>query len=107
KDIIIEINDIVLPNQYKVYGSKATNTIQNFLNDQLNLADNIRKKDDGIDSLKRSGADIKLIDSLKKISDVALKDFFQQYIRFEDTVSSPGAFLYLYNNVDYENDFAG
>src|SRR5258706_4975227 len=100
KDITIEINNIVLPNQYKVYGSKATNSVQYFLNARLTQMDEIRKKNDGIDSLKRSEANTKMIDSLKKISDVELKEFFRQHVKFEDTVSSPGAFLYLYNNVD-------
>jgi len=107
KDITIEINNVILPNQYKVYGSKATNSVHDFLNAQSNRMGDIRKKNSGIDSLRRSGADARLIDSLKKLSDGDLKDFFQRYVKFEDTVSSPGAFLYLYNNVDYENDFAG
>jgi thiol-disulfide isomerase/thioredoxin/signal peptidase I len=106
-NITVEINNIILPGQYKVYGSKATNTIQNFLNIQLRLMDNIRNKNSEADSLKRSGTNIKMIDSLKKQSDVELINYFQQYVKFEDTVSSPGAFLYLYNNVDFGNDFAG
>jgi thiol-disulfide isomerase/thioredoxin len=107
RDITIEINNIVLPKQYKIYGSTATTIVHDFLNAQLNLMDDIRKMNSGIDSLKRSGADTRMIDSVKKLSDDGLKDFFQRYVKFEDTVSSPGAFLYLYNNVDFGNDFAG
>ncbi|MFI5133746.1 MAG: TlpA family protein disulfide reductase, partial [Chitinophagales bacterium] len=37
----------------------------------------------------------------------AMADFFQRYIQFADTISSPAAFLYIYNNVDFGNDHAG
>ena len=107
KDITIEINNIVLPNQYKIYGSIATTTTHEFLNAQLELMTDVKKRNDEIDSLKKSKAPSRVIDSLKKQANELLDGFFLRYVKFEDTVSSAGAFLYFYNNVEFGNDFAG
>ena len=104
--ITIEAN-IFKPQEYSAKNSKATSSVKIFLDNQLKLA--LKNKNDAvqIDSLKSVNAPKKSIDSLTNKYDQEIADFFKQYINYADTVSSSAAFLFIYNNVDFDKDYNG
>jgi len=54
-----------------------------------------------------SNAPKQSIDSLTREYKDGIAYFFKQYINYADSVSSPAAFLFIYNNVDFGNDHQG
>jgi hypothetical protein len=104
--VLIESN-ILQPDSFKVKNSPATQTIRKFLNAQLQMMTNARNVDSKIDSLRKINAASPFADSLERSNRNQMADFFDRYKNFADTVSSPGAFLYIYNNVDFGKDFNG
>jgi len=99
--------DIIKPDEYTLENSPATISVKNFLSGQAKLGTETRNLFARIDSLKSTGSAKNISDSLSKKYDRDLSAFFRQYINYADTVSSPAAFLYIYNNVDFGKDFAG
>jgi thiol-disulfide isomerase/thioredoxin len=104
--ITVEAN-IFKPFEYTVGNSKATQSVKSFLDSQLKLSFKGKSDATKIDSLKLKNAPKQSIDSLTKEYDRGIADFFQQYINYADTVSSPATFLFIYNNVDFGNDYKG
>ncbi|HYM95352.1 MAG TPA: TlpA disulfide reductase family protein, partial [Chitinophagaceae bacterium] len=105
-EIAIEAN-ILHTEEYEVKGSPATTALKAFMEEQANLMEENRKKSAIIDSLKTRKFSLHITDSLQKEVNRDLVDFFQRYIKFADTISSPAAFLYIYNNVDFGRDYSG
>jgi thiol-disulfide isomerase/thioredoxin len=89
------------PEQYKVQGSPGTTALNNFMQQQAALMQENRKESYILDSLKKSGTSPGRIDSLQQKVQMGLANFFRRYINFADTISSSGAFLYIFNQVDY------
>jgi thiol-disulfide isomerase/thioredoxin len=106
EEIIIEGN-IFKPNDYRIEHSPATVSVKLFLDDQSKLVLKSSKLQFQLDSLRVNKASIRIIDSISRESSRNVSDLFQQYINYSDTVSSPGAFLYIYNNVDFGNNYEG
>ncbi len=104
--ISIEAN-LLHPQDYRVDGSPATIALKTFMDEQAKAMETNRKRSFQIDSLKTKKTPSSLLDSLAHELNQHLADFFQRYINFADTISSPGAFLYIYNNVDFGNDHLG
>jgi len=103
-DLTIEAN-ILKPDEYKIENSPATISVKNFLNEQVKLIIQNRSKVGQIDSSKAKGVSKTIIDSLSHQSNRDMFAFFQRYINYADTVASPGAFLYIYNNIDFGNNY--
>jgi len=101
--ISVEAN-VFKPLDYTVANSKATQSVASFLDDQLKLSFKGKHDAEMIDSLKLKKAPKKTIDSLNNEYNKGVVNFFKQYTNYADTVSSPAAFLYIYNNVDFGND---
>lgn len=99
--------DILKPLEYQVKFSPATNALQSFFKGQQVIADSSRKIVMLIDSLKSAGISKIRISSLVAEVDSMQINYFQRYKYFCDTISSPAAFLYVYNNVDFGRDYAG
>jgi thiol-disulfide isomerase/thioredoxin len=104
--ITVEAN-IFKPSEYTVKNSKATQSVKSFLDDQLKLSFKGRSDAAKIDSLKLKNAPKATMDSLTNEYNKGVANFFTQYTNYADTVSSPAAFLYIYNNVDFGNDRQG
>ena len=97
--------DILKTDDFKVIKSPATNSLKLFFNQQAYLREKGRKEFLLIDSLSRAKGSKLTIDSLTSEMNRQSKDFFHNYISFADTVSSSGAFLYVYNNIDFGKDY--
>ena len=97
--------DILKTDDFKVIKSPATNSLKLFFNQQAYLREKRRKEFLLIDSLSRAKGSKLTIDSLTSEMNRQSKDFFHNYISFADTVSSSGAFLYVYNNIDFGKDY--
>ena len=104
--ITVEAN-IFKPFEYTVGNSRATQSVKSFLDNQLKLSFKGENDAAKIDSLKLKNVPRQSIDSLTKEYDRGIAYFFKQYINYADTVSSPAAFLFIYNNVDFGNDYKG
>ena len=105
-EIIIEGN-IFKPNDYRIEHSPATISVKLFLDEQSKLVLKTSKLQFQLDSLRVNKASIRIIDSISRESSRNVSDLFQRYINYSDTVSNPGAFLYIYNNVDFGNNYEG
>jgi thiol-disulfide isomerase/thioredoxin len=105
-EIIIEAN-ILHPQDYLVQRSPATTALKIFMDGQAKLMEKYRERSSRMDSLKAKKTPAPILDSLTHELNHELADFFQRYINFADTISSPGAFLYIYNNVDFGSDHSG
>jgi len=99
--------NIFKPFEYTVGNSKATQSVKSFSDSQAKLSFKGKNDATKIDSLKLKNAPKQRIDSLAKEYDQGVAYFFKQYINYADTVSSPAAFLFIYNNVDFGNDHEG
>jgi thiol-disulfide isomerase/thioredoxin len=99
--------NIFKPLDHTVGNSKATQSVNAFLDNQLKLSFKGKNYVAKIDSLKLRSAPKQTIDSLTKEYNEATANFFKQYLNYADTVSSPAAFLFIYNNVDFGNDHQG
>jgi hypothetical protein len=96
---------LIRPNDFSVQHSPATSSVKNFLDNQTALAEQVRKEIARADSLKLVGAPTGMIDSLARKNDKLVANLSQQYINFADTVPSAGAFLCVYNNVDFGKNY--
>jgi thiol-disulfide isomerase/thioredoxin len=105
-EITIEAN-ILKPKEFSVQHSPATMSVKEFLDRQKKLAEQIQKKFEMSDSSKAKVISVQMSDSMFQEKNRTLSDFFQQYINYADTVSNPGAFLYIYNNIDFGKNYAG
>jgi thiol-disulfide isomerase/thioredoxin len=105
-EITIEAN-IIKPHDYYVEHSPATISVKNFLDKQMEWTEQIKRKFALVDSLKARKTPAHILDSVSQENNQSLSEFFQQYINYADTVSSPGAFLYIYNNIDFGKDYSG
>ena len=94
------------PDDYTFYNSPASNNLKQFIAKQDSLAKKQGDKLRAIDSLKRITKSHQEIDSLNEISNDNLSYFLKQYKNFADTVSSPAAFLAVYNNIEFGKNFA-
>lgn len=94
----IEItSEILKPDQYTIEHSPVNASLKRFLSEQKLLSLKAR------DLLKQNPGPGKLVaDSVSVIQ----TSIYRRYIEFTDTVSSPGAFLLLYNQVDFGTDYA-
>jgi len=104
--INVEAN-IFKPSDYIVEGSKGAQSVKSFLDSQLKLSSKGKSDAARIDSLRLSNAPKQSIDSLTREYKDGIAYFFKQYINYADSVSSPAAFLFIYNNVDFGNDHQG
>ena len=91
-EITIEAN-IFRPNDFSISNSPATASVKEFLKAQNTLAQQIREEFESHDSSNTPSKNEKIA------------EFFQKYINYADTVSSPGAFLYVYNSIDFGKDY--
>ena len=98
--------DILHPDAFKVNNSPATQTVKIFLNEQLQRMIEAGRVDSLIKDLKSKKTSTVITDSLTRLNAKQMSDYMERYINFADTVSSPGAFLYIYNNVDFGKDYA-
>jgi thiol-disulfide isomerase/thioredoxin len=104
----IEITaNILRPADFTIKGSPASASVISFLKMQEDIIQGIRANYSRVDSLKQIKSDKTGIDSIRKKSDKDLQAFFQHYKNYTDTVSSPAAFLYVYNYVDFGKDHEG
>jgi thiol-disulfide isomerase/thioredoxin len=102
-----------LTGKYEVRQSVASQELKQFLDHQSELAGRTRMLASRIG--RQSAADHsrpkidapKAIDSLKKALDSTLIDLGKRYRSFADTVKSPAAFLLIYNNIEFANDYTG
>jgi thiol-disulfide isomerase/thioredoxin len=105
-EIIIEAN-IFKPKDFSVQHSPATSSVRRFLESQQKLAQQVQQKLEFNDSAYPNKLSHQMNDSQFQQKNSAVSAFFQQYINYADTVSSPGAFLYIYNSVDFGKNYPG
>jgi thiol-disulfide isomerase/thioredoxin len=105
-EIIIEANTLN-PKNFSVQHSPATISVRKFLDNQKKLTEQVQKKFELSGNEKTKGKSVQLNDSMLQEKNRIVSEFFQQYINYADTVSSPGAFLYIYNNVDFGKNYPG
>lgn len=94
----IEItSEILKPDQYIIEHSPANASLKKFMAEQKNLSDKART------ILEQSPKQGKMnnADSASFIQTT----IYKRYIEYTDTVSSPGVFLLLYNQVDFGKDY--
>jgi len=101
---LIRIRANYFSNKYTLEGSKATSGLKRFEDDQLKRAAETRRINSSIDSLTRINVKSKHLDSLKLLLGLKLKDFFDQYKAYADTVTSPAAFMKVYSAIDFGSD---
>jgi len=93
--------------RYSFLGSPASVSLKQFMDRQDSIGRVGRTISQTIDSLKMTKTNRAKSDSLQQLLNDRIKYSFQQYKNFEDTVHSPAAFMFMYNNVDFGNDYAG
>jgi len=103
----------VITGRFEVQQSTASRVLKQFLDAQLELAGETRALASRIE-IERAGkrsrtetGSLKAIDSLKKAFDSSLFALGKRYRSFADTVKSPAAFLLIYDNLEFGNDYAG
>lgn len=101
----IKINGNILTGKCKIEASPASNSFNDFENSQTNFAAETKKYVRQLQNLDKD-KDKLLADSLNKKIQTNLSIFRKRYINYADTVSNPAAFLAVYNNVDFGNDYA-
>jgi thiol-disulfide isomerase/thioredoxin len=109
---IIFINDAPLirvhvnyfSNKYTITGSKATVSLSKLEDEQLVRSKKTRSTNRALDSLKALHINGKPLDSLKGLLNKQLNAFYKQYEIYADTVTSPAAFMKVYNLVDFGDD---
>lgn len=95
------------PNLYSFQHSPASTSLKDFTEKQNALSEKGRKIAASMDSIKLSKGAASKLSLLQKEFDNNLTYFFKAYKDFEDTVQSAGAFLAIYNNIDFGKDYAG
>ena len=93
--------------RYSFQGSPASVSLKQFMDRQDSIAAVGNTISQVIDSLRMTKGDQTKADSLSRLLNNHTNYSFQQYKNFEDTVHSPAAFMFMYNNVDFGNDYAG
>ena len=92
-------------NDYSVQNSPATASVKKFLDQQKELGTQLQNLKNSNDSDLRRKSRLPVAKSSFNQNNVTLSDLLQQYINYADTVSSPGAFLYIYNKVDFGKNY--
>jgi thiol-disulfide isomerase/thioredoxin len=96
---------LLQPQNFTIKNSPATDAVRKFMGEQLQMMNSARTIDSLAGSLRAEKSSLAKADSLEKASIKTMAGFFDRYKNFADTVSSPGAFLYIYNNVDFGKDY--
>ena len=90
--------------QFSFRGSRASTSVHAFLERQDSIASVAARLSKLADSLKSAGAPA---DAVRRAFNEKLNFLFLQYRNFGDSISSPGAFMAIYNNIDFGNDYKG
>jgi peroxiredoxin len=93
--------------RYSFQGSPASVSLKEFMDRQDSIAMEGKRISQTIDSAGMTKGNHTKTDSLHRLLNDHVNYSFQQYKNFEDTVNSPAAFMFLYNNLDFGNDYAG
>jgi thiol-disulfide isomerase/thioredoxin len=102
---VIRVHADYFSNKYTITGSKATTSLKNFNDNQLVKANELRKINQGMDSLKIHHIKNRLSDSLTALFNHDLQSYFKQYKIYADTVSSPAAFMAADMSIDFGDDY--
>jgi hypothetical protein len=87
-----------------VTGSPATHSLNNFHDDQHQIAQRLQQLRRKTDSLIKAGSpDKKAIDLLQKNIGDSLLLIRVQNLHYADTVKNPAAFLAVYNTIDFDD----
>ena len=101
---VIRVHANYFSNKYYFTGSKASLSLKKFEDKQLVKAIELRSAKRSIDSLKALHVNKQFLTSAVTRFNTGLQDFYKQYINYADTVSSPAAFMKVYNKVDFGDD---
>jgi thiol-disulfide isomerase/thioredoxin len=92
--------------KYSIQHSSGTTSLNNFIKKQDSIAAAGRKIKQSIDSFKQKNNVYQLkIDSCNNLLNSNLTYLFNQYKNYADTVSSVGALLAIFNNIDFDKDY--
>ncbi|HYC39260.1 MAG TPA: TlpA disulfide reductase family protein [Chitinophagaceae bacterium] len=98
--------NILKPREYSIENSPGTTILDQFLALQKEQGREWEKVTQEVQRLQAGGIAGPRMDSLLRLQDKFLAEFFERYRRFADTVSHPGVFLYVYNKADFGKDYA-
>ncbi|WP_461449775.1 TlpA family protein disulfide reductase [Mucilaginibacter sp.] len=102
---LIRIHIDYFSQKYQIDGSTASKSLIDFGNSQLKIAAITQKLYRVIDSLQRNHKNVSRIKILSDSLDRKLAAFSLRYVRYADTVRSPAAFIEVYNNIDFDNNY--
>ncbi len=105
-EILVSVN-IIKPDVFTIEKSPANSLLKNFFVGQSKIAEDGKIITDEIKELKDREDKPARYDSLALQLDKNLEVYFSYVKNFADTISSPGVFLAVYNNVDFGKDFTG
>lgn len=95
------------PDLFSFKGSPGSSSLHDFLLAQDTLAAKARLIATRLDSLGKQHATDSRLKPLRDSLDAFMAAAQQRYRRFADTTTSAGAFLVVYNNIEYGKDVAG
>lgn len=93
-------------NAYSFRGTTENVTLKRFEDEQLALKKQLHTMSRGLQNLKRIRPQDPRIDSLTIYLNGKLKDVTNRYIGFADTTNNPVAFMFAYDQVDFNDDHA-
>ena len=102
-EILVKVN-IIKPREYIVEGSPANGVLRQFENEQQKIVEQTKSVSLAWQEATRNGnrsLASQLSDSLNKMSST----YYDLPRKFADTVSSPGVFLKIYNQIDFGKDY--
>jgi thiol-disulfide isomerase/thioredoxin len=100
----IRIKTNFFTGKYTVTGSHATNNLRSFDKKQAKLALQTRLLYDTIKALQQKN---RKTTALNTSLNSLLKQYYQNYALFADTVSDPASFIFVYKYIDYGKDYNG
>jgi len=101
--IVINVN--YFDNNYTFSGSKASIVLKQFEDEQLKLREQAKRIDRLIQNLNRLRPGDQRIQQLLSDFNIKRQTIESRYISFADTVQNPAAFMYVYDNVNFKQDY--
>lgn len=102
---VIRIYANYFSKKYTVSGSPATASLKKFQEDQGKAAKRGWAIKRSIDSLRALKADSHLIARLDSSLQDTVRKFYERYKGYADTVKSPAAFMMVYDQIDFGDDY--
>jgi thiol-disulfide isomerase/thioredoxin len=106
REITVKAN-IIRPREYSIEKSPANRILKSFYDGQASLIAEGKKLSDELQLKKEIPQRDISSDSFDARVNRNLEEYFSYVKSFADTVSSPGVFLAIYNNVDFGRDIKG